>query len=89
LLGETDHGRDVLVEQGSGPMTLAIRQGNWKLIPRFPGVKDTRLPLKTSLFDLSTDIGEEKNIAADHPDKVAELSKLLQKIRDQMPTTKP
>jgi len=89
LLGESDQGRDVLVEQGSGPMTLAIRQGNWKLIPRFPGVKDTRLPPKTSLFDLSTDISEEHNIAADHPEKVAELSKLLQKIRDQVPTTKP
>ena len=89
LLGKSDHGRDLMVEQGSGPLTLAIRKGNWKLIPLLPGVISKSLPTQTSLFDLSTDIGEEHNIAADHPDKVAELSKLLQKIRDQVPTTKP
>ena len=46
-----------------------IRQGNWKL------VRMRKDP--SHLFDLATDIGEKNNIAAKHPEKVAELEKLL------------
>jgi arylsulfatase A-like enzyme len=50
----------------------AIRRGNWKLV-------DFRdLAAKTQsgwqLYDLDTDIGETKNLAADKPELVAELS---------------
>ena len=45
-----------------------IRQGNWKLVQIKKGFH---------LFDLSTDIGEQKNLSAKHPEKVAELRKLL------------
>jgi arylsulfatase A-like enzyme len=50
----------------------AIRRGNWKLV-------DFRdLAAKTQsgwqLYDLNTDIGETKNLAADKPELVAELS---------------
>jgi arylsulfatase A-like enzyme len=89
LLGRTQVGRDVLVEQATGPMTLAIREGNWKYLPH--GVwqgGDTALgkpaatrPAKPELYDLATDPGETHNLASDRPEKVAELSELLQQER--------
>ncbi|NNE91359.1 MAG: sulfatase [Verrucomicrobiales bacterium] len=45
-----------------------IRQGNWKLV---------KIRKASRLFDLATDIGEQTDIAAKHPEKVAELEKLL------------
>lgn len=52
----------------------AVRKGNWSLV-------DWRdFQTKTSsgwqLYDLAKDIGQEKNLAAQHPDLVAELSGL-------------
>lgn len=49
----------------------AIRKGNWKL------VKHALLPGNTELFDLSTDIGETKNVAGDHPEIVDDLTARL------------
>ncbi len=83
LLGKAKQGRETLVEQG-GP--LALRQGNWKLIP------SNQAPLKRTeftnvevgggrepqLYDLSKDLGEKENVASKHPEKVAEMTKLLQ-----------
>lgn len=33
------------------------------------------------LYDLRTDLGETRNVAAEHPERVAELSALLQTIK--------
>ena len=44
----------------------AIRSGNWKLIQQ-PIQSDSRL------YDLSADIGEENNLAGQHPKLVREL----------------
>jgi arylsulfatase A-like enzyme len=90
LLGESKQGRDSLVEQGPG---LAIRKGNWKYIPpRGPGRKqkadkDAKAPATANaatgeLYDLSTDLGETKNLAAENPAKVKELADLLSKIQE-------
>ena len=49
----------------------AIRKGNWKL------VKTALLPGKTELFDLSTDLGEKNNLAAQHPEIVSDLEARL------------
>jgi arylsulfatase A-like enzyme len=46
----------------------AIRMGKWK------GVGN---PEKLALYDLSKDIGEESNIADDHPGVVAKLSRFM------------
>jgi arylsulfatase A-like enzyme len=85
LLGETNQGRDVLVEQGRA---LAIRQGDWKLIdaretPRAVPANEAALGSAppTQLFNLAKDLGESKNIARQHPEKVNELTALLQSIR--------
>ncbi len=68
--------------------SFAIRQGKWKLAlcpgsggwskPR-PGVDDqSKLPA-VQLFDLETDIGEQRNVQAEHPEIVAQLTKLMEK----------
>ena len=43
----------------------AIRQGDWKL------VKDDLAPL--ALYNLAVDIGEKKDLAAEHPDRVRKM----------------
>jgi arylsulfatase A-like enzyme len=66
--------RDHVVIHGGGRQ--AIRQGPWKLIPpaRAGGAA-------VELYNLADDLGETKNVAADHPDKVKELTARLQQIR--------
>lgn len=77
--------RDHLVEHGG---RLAIRQGTWKLIPAGPvgaakakAGKRGRAPAE--LFNLADDLSETTNVAAQHPDKVKELTELLGQIRTQ------
>jgi hypothetical protein len=35
------------------------------------------------LFDLSSDISESRNLAAQHPEKIAQLKALLKRIQEQ------
>ncbi|MEO0448403.1 MAG: sulfatase, partial [Verrucomicrobiota bacterium] len=55
---------------------ISVRVGDWKLIQRY-----TRHPEKydglVELFHLSEDLGETTNLASAMPEKVAELSKLI------------
>jgi arylsulfatase A-like enzyme len=65
--------------------SFSIRKGQWKLemcagsggwsFPR-PGKECKGLP-EIQLYDLSVDIGERRNVYADHPEVVAELKSLL------------
>jgi arylsulfatase A-like enzyme len=80
FLGEANIGRDHLVEQAGGPLTLAIRKGQWKLIPKLAGA--ARPAAKPELYDLSADAAEAHNVADAHSDVVQELSALLQKVRE-------
>ena len=52
----------------------AVRKGNWKLVKY-----NLNNPEKTSveLYDLSTDIGEENNVAAEHQELVNELQQIM------------
>lgn len=74
----------------------AIRHGDWLLIDSKTGYNSTRdrewearhgypadddLPVE--LYDLSKDISQKDNLAATHPERVAELSALMKKIRAQ------
>jgi arylsulfatase A-like enzyme len=88
LLGKTDQPRREAVVHHSVNGSFAIRQGKWKLLlcpgsggwsaPR-PGRDDaSKLPL-VQLFDLGMDIGEKRNLQEQHPEVVAQLSKLLEK----------
>lgn len=84
LLGMSRTGRPELVEQGS---SLAIVKGDWKYIPSHPGPATFRyvdiesgFSVEPQLFNLRSDLGEQHNVASQHPDIVQELSALLEKI---------
>ncbi len=72
LLGESDAGRDHIVEHAD---RLSIRVGDWKYIPA--GQKEKQ----DQLYDLVKDPGETKNLAPEQPDKVKELATKLAAIR--------
>lgn len=52
----------------------AVRRGDWKLIEWY---EDGRV----DLHDLASDPGESRNVAADHPEKAAELKAALEQWR--------
>ncbi|MEI6350684.1 MAG: sulfatase-like hydrolase/transferase [Verrucomicrobiota bacterium] len=58
----------------SGQGGYGIRQGDWKLI------LEVDRPDPPKLFNLAEDLGEEKNLAAKYPEKVAELRALMAKL---------
>jgi arylsulfatase A-like enzyme len=85
LLGESQVGRDHLVEQGRG---LALREGSWKLIPPSDGAafsRETRIEtgndVRAQLYDLVADPGETRNLAADQGGRVEAMTKRLEQIR--------
>jgi arylsulfatase B len=59
------------------PFRGAVRQGDWKLVWR------TLLPFTVELFDLAQEPSEKDNLAAQHPDKVAELQQRLDELAKQ------
>lgn len=71
--------------------SYSIRRGQWKLClcpgsggwssPRPPQARKQKLP-PVQLFDLSTDIAEQHNVHAEHPELVCELTALLQQYID-------
>jgi arylsulfatase A-like enzyme len=84
LSAELDGGsfRAVLQNKGEGavqrplpglvfhfPPHSALRVGDWKLLKHADGAKE--------LYDLADDIGEATDLAAKHPDKLAELDRIL------------
>jgi arylsulfatase A-like enzyme len=76
LLGTGQVGREFLLEQNNTGAPFGLRFGTWKMTPTAgpdagPG---------KALFDLATDLGETRNVAADHPDIVAKMTAKLQAI---------
>ena len=63
----------------------AVRKGDWKLVYRMQTGE-------LELYDLSTDLGEQRNLAAEHPEKVkelaAELGSRLRGWKAPMPTVR-
>jgi arylsulfatase A-like enzyme len=68
--------------------SFGIQQGNWKLelcsgsggwgLPK-PGSAEAKALPPVQLYDLSKDVGEQRNEEASHPEIVARLTKLLEK----------
>jgi arylsulfatase A len=73
--------------QHSADGYFAVREGQWKLEfcagsggwsqPREPRAAKRQLP-PCQLYDLANDLGELRNIAADHPEIVERLTHLLE-----------
>jgi arylsulfatase A-like enzyme len=87
LLGESKTARQSLVEHAG---SLALIEGDWKLIAPGKGPKmnvNTNTELgndpQPQLYDLASDIGEKHNLAAEHPDRVREMTAKLDSIRAQ------
>lgn len=85
LLGEDPRGRDHVVEHAG---RLALREGRWKYIepsngPRRSEPTNTELANDPSpqLYDLDADIGETRNLAAQHPERVKAMADRLAAIR--------
>jgi arylsulfatase A-like enzyme len=96
LLGEPHDKpiRDHLVMQTNGTNNLAIRKGPWKFIPGNPGGGYAKAKAKgeakgegkaagpgAQLFNLADDLAETRNVAAEHPEIVKELTALLEDVR--------
>ena len=85
LLGESKKGRRLLVEQANG---LSLRDGSFKYITPAKGMKvapntntATGMDPEPQLYDLSSDFGETKNLAAQQPEKLKQMVETLEKIR--------
>jgi len=61
----------------------AARSGTWKIVQRETG-PDGPDPAKWQLFDLSKDIGEQNNLADQHPERISEMDKAFRNWRSQM-----
>lgn len=59
-----------------------VREGNWKLV--IPKPKKNQKAPAPELFDLSTDAGEQSDIAGKHPEKVKEFMALLEAHRESI-----
>lgn len=64
-------------EHPSSHPCSVIRSGDWKLIETFD-------PPSVELFNLAADLGETKDLAPNHPDRVTELKRQLDAWRDEV-----
>ncbi|PAY16235.1 N-acetylgalactosamine 6-sulfate sulfatase [Rhodopirellula sp. SM50] len=89
LLGKRETGREHFYYNNAG-----VRQGDWKYLKAdafFHGyaVEDDRKKVE-ELYNLKSDLGEQTNLAAEHPEKVAELKALMHQIEgNDPPETSP
>jgi arylsulfatase A-like enzyme len=92
LLNKSGEDREYVVEHAVNG-TLSIIRDGWKYIepsdaPGYDQETDIELGYdpEPQLYDLTNDIAERNNLAGDFPDKVAELSSLLQQVRGSTKT---
>jgi arylsulfatase A-like enzyme len=79
LEGEGGLGREAVFTWFPHQIPAAsVRAGDWKLIYRWE--PHARAPEVRELYHLGEDLGETRNLAGEHPDKVAELEALLERF---------
>jgi arylsulfatase A-like enzyme len=89
LSGKTPPDRDRAIYwhgmvQGGGVGFGVVRQRSWRLLdPNFNSA-ETKKSATVELYDLATDPGETKNVAAANPDIVRRLSELMVQQRDRL-----
>jgi len=64
----------------------AMRKGKWKYLKAkhcmYGYARDRKRKQVEELYDLEADLGETKNLASKYPEKVAELKKLMEQVRN-------
>ena len=85
LLKNEPSPRKEFLHYTSNGILAGLRQGDWKLLVNTPKKKEKKVtgPLNL-LFNLSKDLGEQKNLAADYPEKVAELQKRMKELDSEI-----
>ena len=88
--------REYLIEQNNNGNVLALRKGAWKLMPNgdlsgrkgkaaknenSPADKTGRPADAPQLYNLAEDLSETKNVAAEHPEIVRELTAKLNELK--------
>jgi len=73
FLGEDEEGLPFMIEEAR---RLALRVGDWKFVQRRPRSKKG----KPELYDLSEDVGEQRDLAAAEPERLAEMKAMLQAL---------
>ncbi len=84
LMGHDQALRDHAVSQAADGL-FTLRHGTWKLIfgKGGGGTKIPHTPIDTrpaQLYDLATDVGETNNLYAEHPERVEDMTAILERI---------
>ena len=66
---------------------MSVRYKNWKLIMPGKGAKDVDIPAE--LYNLTTDLGEQVNVASKHPDVVKKIIKIGNEADQAIKTNQP
>lgn len=88
FMGKSNQGREELIIEATS--RTALRKGDWAMIPPYDGPainRQVNIELGNSneflLYNLSDDIGQQKNLAQSEPEKLQEMIKTFQKIRGE------
>ncbi|NBW87379.1 MAG: arylsulfatase, partial [Planctomycetia bacterium] len=97
LRGQSERPPRTTIVHNTNPKQYAIRHGDWLLVDGKTGTMgeppekawlekhdvppDDGQPVE--LYDLRRDVGQRENVAAAHPDTVAELQSLLKSVRSR------
>ena len=91
-MGETEQSpRNEFVHYTSQGNLEGLRQDNWKLLVKKPKQRRNqknptaaKLKAQVMLFDLSKDIGEQNNLASQHPEIVDRLQQRMKQLDDEI-----
>ncbi|MEX2591795.1 MAG: arylsulfatase [Anditalea sp.] len=88
FMGESTIGRESLILEATS--RTALRRGDWIMIPPYGGPevnKNVNIELGNAkeyqLYNLSDDIGQQKNLAKTHTDKLKEMITFFEDIRGE------
>jgi arylsulfatase A-like enzyme len=86
LLGKSSAGREHLVQQAT---VLSLRERTWKYIEPSKGPRvaanteiETGNDPGGQLYDLSRDLGEQRNLAAEFPERMRDMAARLAQVRE-------
>jgi len=93
FMGKSDQGREELVIEATS--RTAYRKGDWVMIPPYKGpAVNTQVNIELGnsdeyqLYNLSSDIGQQENLAASNPDKLQEMLEGYKRIRGEQGAAK-